>query len=120
MYECEIGQGLLGNSVARAVGGAVQNATLPGPPHIQDDFAAASYVEFQIFVQPASIIYWPSGASKSRLASGRQSSHSQNQSLIGFARTRRCLLLVSNNHNQTLLAGKRGDSSTRCKSKDLE
>ena len=29
MYECEIGQGLLGNSVARAVGGAVQNATLP-------------------------------------------------------------------------------------------
>ena len=30
MYECEIGQGLLGNSVARAVGGAVQNATLPG------------------------------------------------------------------------------------------
>ena len=30
MYECEIGQGLLGNSVARAVGGAVQDATLPG------------------------------------------------------------------------------------------
>ena len=32
MYECEIGQGLLGNSVARAVGGAVQNATLPFLP----------------------------------------------------------------------------------------
>ena len=31
MYECEIGQGqgLLGNSVARAMGGAVQDATLP-------------------------------------------------------------------------------------------
>ena len=33
MYECEIGQGLLGNSVARAVGGAVQNATLPFAVH---------------------------------------------------------------------------------------
>ena len=32
MYECEIGQGLLGNSVARAVGGAVQDATLPFLP----------------------------------------------------------------------------------------
>ena len=32
MYECEIGQGLLGNSVARAVGGTVQNATLPFLP----------------------------------------------------------------------------------------
>ena len=66
-------------------------------------------VELQIFVQPAPIICRPSGASKSRLASGRQSSQSgpqsQNQSLIGFTRTRRCLLLVSN-HNQTLLAGK--------------
>ena len=29
MYKCEIGQGLLGNSVARAMGGAVQDATLP-------------------------------------------------------------------------------------------
>ena len=29
MYECEIGQGLPGNSVPRAMGGAVQNATLP-------------------------------------------------------------------------------------------
>ena len=32
MYECEIGQGLLGNSVARAMGGAVQDATLPFLP----------------------------------------------------------------------------------------
>ena len=32
MNECEIGQGLLGNSVARAMGGAVQNATLPFLP----------------------------------------------------------------------------------------
>ena len=39
-------------------------------------------LELQIFVRPASIIYRPSGASKSRLASGRQSSQSQNQSLI--------------------------------------
>ena len=29
MYECEIGQGLPGNSVPRAMGGAVQNTTLP-------------------------------------------------------------------------------------------
>ena len=32
MCECEIGQGLLGNSVARAMGGAVQDATLPFLP----------------------------------------------------------------------------------------
>ena len=32
MYECEIGHGLLGNSVARAMGGAVQDATLPFLP----------------------------------------------------------------------------------------
>ena len=32
MNECEIGQGLLGNSVARAMGGAVQDATLPFLP----------------------------------------------------------------------------------------
>ena len=34
MKECEIGQGLLGNSVARAMGGAVQNATLPCDGHV--------------------------------------------------------------------------------------
>ena len=33
MNECEIGQGLLGNSVARAMGGAVQDATLPAHRH---------------------------------------------------------------------------------------
>ena len=37
-------------------------------------------VELQIFVQPAPIICRPSGASKSRLASGRQSSQSGPQS----------------------------------------
>ena len=32
MYEFEIGQGLPGNSVPRAMGGAVQDATLPFLP----------------------------------------------------------------------------------------
>ena len=74
---------------------------------------------------PCSLFIGPLGPQRAGSPSS-QSQASHTPSIVwlscGFGlelTTRRCLLLVSN-HNQTLLAGKGGDSSTRCKSKDLE